>query len=218
MATPSSPIGFSNIYDEANGTVPVSATSLEDLTQFSYFSGPNGSNVIGFNTWGQNKGDDGIFAVQGLAANPIKFSNYRNVSYYYDQSQYQVTLEVNNNTGGDDFTITMNYMDSTLTYNYLIANTPILPSSTFGPQDMTISTTPLIYGCNWNLQVEQNPFYSGNADITLYINGVVLINKVAIPATFPAPTFYDYTTYGNEYMTIGQPSGATGSVILIDIN
>ena len=217
MATPSSPISFDRIYSEANGVAPVSPTSFEELTQNSYFAGPNGANTIGFNTWGQGYGIDGIFAVQALAANPIKFSNYRNVSYFYDQSQYQVTLEINNTTS-DDFIITMYYMDNTLTYNYLVANTPILPSSTFGPTDITFSTTPLIYGCNWNLQVEQNPMYSGNADIRLQINGNTLINTVPIPATFPAPTFYDYNIYGNEYMTPNFPTGATGSVIDIDIS
>jgi len=220
MATPSSPIGFSNIYSEANGVAPVSPTSLGLLTyQRNYFQGPNGSNIIGYNTWGQNQSIDGIYAVQTIAPSPVSFNDYRNVSYFYDQSQYQISLQITNNAA-DNFSIVMYYMDSSLTYNYLVANAgTVAGSSTFGPSEMSSATTPLIYGCNWKLQIDTDPFYVGGSTVDLNINSSALISAASIPVAFPAPTFWDYNTYGNEYMTLNQPvTGATGSFIDITIN
>jgi hypothetical protein len=223
MATPSSPIGFSDIYSEANGTTPGSATSLNTLAKQSYFTGPNGSNAISFNAWGQNLGIDGIYNVQALASTPIKFDDYRNVSYFYDQTNTQISLYIVNNgppppTG--DFNITMYYMDSSLTYNYNVGGA-FVPGggNSFGPNEISSPGTPLIYGCNWKLQIDSNPFYTGGNFLNLFINGNLLINNDPIPPTFPAPVFWDYNTWGNEYMALNEPvGGATGSRIEIFIN
>jgi hypothetical protein len=220
MATPTSPIGFSDIYSEANGTAPVSATSLSDLTNAnSWFQGPNGANTIGFNAWGQQFSNDGIYAVQGLTSAPISFNNYRNISYFYDQSQYQISLEVANNSG-NAYDVTMYYMDTNLIYNYLVANTggPVGGGTTFGPSEVSISTTPLIYGCNWKIQIDPPPGYTSGNTFRLDINGNTLFTGEPIAAA-PAPTFQDYNAWGNEYMTLDQPvSGATGSLIYVRIS
>ena len=225
MATPSSPIGFSNIYSEANGVAPVSATSLDTLAQRTYFQGPNGTNAVGFNCWGQGEGNNGIYAVQSLTGNLISFNNYREVSYYYDNNQYQVSLNIINNTSTDDFTVTVYYMDTTLTYNYLVMSAgTIFPASSFPAQVVSQTNSPLIYGCNWNLQIESNPFYAGTADVSMDINGVGVLGATTIPAAFPTPVFFDYTSNTNEFMTPGYPTGVptpitgvTGSEIIIDI-
>jgi hypothetical protein len=217
MATPTSPLEFSDIYSEANGVDPVSPVSFSVLTSNTYFAGPNGANTQNFNSWGGGSGIDGIYSVANNGQATDRFSPYRNVSYYYDQSQYQVTLEVINNSG-NDFNITMYYMDSSLVYNYLVMNTgPVFGSSTFGPTDLSTNMTPLIYGCNWKLQIDQSPFYGGGNDVRMTINGATLLNTLPISPTFPAPEFWDYQTYGNETMLENFPTGATGSVIEIRI-
>ena len=223
MTTPSSPIGFSDIYSEANGASPGSATSFKTLTSSSYFDGPNGSSTIGYNAWGQSKGIDGIYAVQALGTTPYKFSDYRNINYYYEQTQYQISLQMINNAPPGppgDFNIQIFYMDSSLTYNYLMFGTLLNGGgTTFGPTEISNTSTPLIYGCNWKIQIDSSPAYTGGNFLDLQINGVSLIPNDPIPPTFPAPTFWDYTTWGNEYMTLDQPvTGATGSFIDIRIN
>jgi hypothetical protein len=222
MATPSSPIGFSDIYSEANGAAPGSATSLRALATSSYFIGPNGSNTIAYNGWGQAKGDDGIYSVQALSATPVSFNDYRNVSYFYDQSQYQVSFEVQNNNGTYGFDVIMDYMDTSLNYSYLFTNTGgglLSPSTTYGPTEASLSTTPLIYGCNWRLTINPDSGYtSPTATIRLDINGSTLFSGININPV-GTPTIEDYITHGNAYMTIDQPvSGATGSLINIRIS
>jgi hypothetical protein len=222
MATPSSPIGFGDIYSEANGAVPSSATSLAAITSGgSYFDGPNGSTTNAFNAWGQGYGDDGIYSVQALSATPIKFSDYRNVSYFYDQTNTQISFEVQNNNGGYAFDVTMDYMDTSLNYIYLSTNTGGLlgPSTTYGPTEASLSTTPLIYGCNWRLTINPDSGYtSPTATIRLDINGSTLFSGINIDP-FPTPTILDYTSFANEYMTLDQPvSGATGSLVYIRIS
>ena len=221
MATPSSPIGFSDIYSEANGATPGSATSLAAITSGgSYFDGPNGNAGNAFNAWGQSYGDDGIYSVQALSATPIKFSDYRNVSYFYDQTNTQISFEVVNNNGTYAFEVIMDYMDTSLNYSYLSTNTGGLlsPSTTYGPTEASLSTTPLIYGCNWRLTINPESGYtSPTATIRLDINGSTLFSGITInPAG--TPTIEDYNAWGNEYMTLDQPvSGATGSLIYVRI-
>ena len=218
MATPTSPLEFSDIYSEANGVDPVSPVSFSVLTSNTYFAGPNGANTQNFNSWGGGGGDDGIYSVANNGQATTHFSPYRNVSYFYDQSQYQISLQVDNNSG-NDFIVTMYYMDSSLTYNYLVASTsgPVLASQTFGPSEMSLSTTPLIYGCNWKIQIDPNPFYSSGTTFRLDMNGTTLFSGITIIG-FPIPTIEDYITHGNAYMTIDQPSNpATGSLIYVRI-
>jgi len=219
MATPSSPIGFGRIYSEANGLSPSSQTSFADLAQTSYFSGPGGSNTIAYNAWGQAQGINGIFAVQGLSANPNKFSSFRNVSYFYDQTQYSSLWRIDNNCAAFpdyDFNYLFEFKDSSLTYSYCTNGGLINGATSTGFFEATNPTTPLIYGCNWYLQVDTGPQYTGDASVTLTINNNLIMNKEPMANTGPYTEMFDYTTYGNEYMTVGQPSGViTGSRVEI---
>jgi hypothetical protein len=220
MTTPSSPIGFSSIYSEANGASPGSATSFKTLASSSYFNGPNGSNTIAYNAWGQNKGIDGIFNVQGLGATPYKFSDYRSIPYYYDGTTTEITLNINSSVigfPGNDFNITLYYRDSTLTYNYLNVGS-FVPAGSSQTVPVSKTNTPLIYGCNWVLEVQANPPYPsfGTVTIQMTING----NNVLNPTSLVGGTnTFDYTGGGggggsNEYMQYNWPSsGLTGSYV-----
>jgi hypothetical protein len=218
MTTPSSPIGFSDIYSEANGASPGSATSFKTLASSSYFDGPNGFNTIAYNGWGQSRGNNGIFNVQGLGATPYKFSDYRSIPYYYDQTNTQVIFNFTNNSPGfigNDFNFTLYYRDSTLTYSYLVAGAFIPNGSPPSTIQVDQPTTPLIYGCNWVLEIDANPPYptGTKADLTITINGTNLLNPTPINT---GKNTFDYTGtgggLGNEYMQYNWPAGGlTGS-------
>ena len=219
MATPSSPIGFSDIFSEANGIPPGSATSFKTLASSSYFNGPGGSNTIAFNAWGQARGNNGIYSVQGLAATPIRFSNYRNISYFYDQSQYQSQWSIDNQCAAGppdyDFNWYFSFNDTSLTYTYLSQGGLIGGGQNLPQQEATNPTTPLIYGCNWYLQVDTSPSYPGDAFVDLTINGNALMFNEPMANPGPFTETFDYTNFTNEVMRANSPTGATGSVVEI---
>ena len=222
MTTPSSPISFSDIYSEANGGSPGSATSFQTLALSSYFEGPNGFNTIAYNAWGQSKGDDGIYAVQGLAATPIEFNNYRNVSYFYDQVNTQISLQIFGYPSimppGCDFTVTLRYMDSTVTYAYAQGSSFVPVGSGFGPIDISTPSTPLIYGCNWQLEILPGPMYFGGANVNMDINGIAVMPTQAINPG--PPNLWNYNVgFANEFMQLNQPApGLIGSLVVITIS
>jgi hypothetical protein len=218
MATPSSPIGFSDIYSEANGTPPVSPTSFKTLASSSYFEGPAGSSTIAFNAWGQARGLNGIWLVQAYGATPYNFGGYRNKSYFYDQSQYQSQWYIDNqcNSIPDyDFNWFFSFNDTSLTYNYCSSAGMIMGGNNTGTFDATNPTTPLIYGCNWYLQVDTNPQYPGDAYVDLIINGVNLMSNEPMANAGPYTEMFDYNTYGNSNIRVNSPTGATGSAVEI---
>ena len=225
MTTPSSPISFSDIYSEANGVPPSpsfgTTGSFGTLASDSYFDGPNGFNTIVYNAWGQAKGIDGVYAVQGLAATPIQFNDYRNVSYFYDQVNTQISLQMigfpNLAPPNCDFTVTLRYMDSTLTHTYAQGSSFLPVGTVFGPTDISTPTTPLIYGCNWQLEVNPAPFYAGGAQVNMDINGVPVFPPT--PINPGPPTLWDYNSFSNEFMQLNQPAaGLTGSLVVITIS
>lgn len=224
MTTPSSPISFSDIYSEANGVAPSpgSTVSFGTLASSSYFDGPNGFNTTGYNAWGQARGINGIYAVQGLAATPIEFNDYRNVSYYYDQINTKISLQIIGFTSlvppNCDFTVTLRYMDSTRAYTYAQGSSFVPVGSTYGPIDISTPSTPLIYGCNWQLEVNPVPPYTGGANVNMDINGIaVMPAQVINPGP---PTLYNYNTgFANEFMQLNQPNaGETGSLVVVTIS
>jgi hypothetical protein len=220
MTTPSSPISFSDIYSEANaGAAPGSDTYFNTLATGSYFQGPNGNNTIAYNAWGQSLGNDGIYDVQGLAATPIEFNNYRSVAYYYDQINSQISVEMIGYPvpiPNYDFTVTLRYMDSTLNYTYAQASSFLPSTQVYGPIDISTPSTPLIYGCNWQLEVNPDPGYPGGANVNMDINGVPVMPSQPI---IPGPSnFYDYNGFANEFIQLNYPSpGRIGSLVVITI-
>ena len=217
MATPSSPIGFNDIYLEANGVNTPSAISVGRLFGNSYFDGPNGSAAISFNTWGKNKGNNGIFSVANLASTPDKFDSFRNVSYFYgNNSQYSSLWTFDNQCPAQpdyDFIYLFEFRDTTLTYSYCSNGGVVFGNQSTGQLQATNPTTPLIYGLNWYLQVDTNPMYTGDAFVDLTINGNLLMNFVNMANAGPSQEIFDYTTYGNENMRANSPTGLTGSVV-----
>jgi hypothetical protein len=220
MTTPSSPITFGDIYSEANGVAPVSDTYFNTLATGSYFQGPNGNNTIAYNAWGQSLGNDGIYAVQALPATPIEFNNYISVAYYYDQINSQISVQIIGHPAlpphSYDFTVTLRYMDSTLNYTYAQASSFLPATQVYGPIDISTPTTPLIYGCNWQLEIIPDPFYPGGAFVNMDINGAPVMPPQTINPG--PPQFWDYNGFANEFMQLNQPNaGQIGSLVVITI-
>jgi len=56
MALPSTNLGLSNIFYEANPlSSGINNLSLLDIASVSYFSGPNGGNAEPYNYWGESE-------------------------------------------------------------------------------------------------------------------------------------------------------------------
>ena len=55
MAVPTSNIALTDIYAESNGGYSSGEVSMLSQSFFSYFAGPNGSNSIAYNTWGEGE-------------------------------------------------------------------------------------------------------------------------------------------------------------------
>jgi hypothetical protein len=223
MATPTSPLSFNDIYTEANGSGIVSPVSFSVMTNYNYFEGPYGNSSIGFNAWGAGDGDDGIYSVANNGLAQDRFGPYRNISYYYNPTtQYSSQWNITNNCPmgpSYDFNYLFAFKDTSLTYTYL-SNGGLIPGGTStGLFEATNTNTPLIYGCNWYLQVDTGPGYPADAFASLTINGSLLMNKVSMANFGPFSEIFDYTTYGNEYMTTDQPvSGKTGSLVEIEFS
>ena len=98
MAVPSTNVKFSDIYAEANGAYSSGIISLNTMSFFSYFAGPNGSNSQAANNYGQGEGS-GANRILGTTAKTtnIQVGDFDGLTYFYDQSNFQVVLNATNN-------------------------------------------------------------------------------------------------------------------------
>ena len=98
MTVPTSSVKFSDIWSEANGVYSSGLLSLNTMSFFSYFAGPNGSTSQTDNNWGQGEGS-GANRIYGTSAKTtvIAVGDFDGLTYFYDNSTFQVTLEVINN-------------------------------------------------------------------------------------------------------------------------
>jgi hypothetical protein len=98
MTIPSSNISFIDIWEEANGTYSSGELSLFKMSNFSYFSGPNGSNTVSDNNWGRGE-FSGADRIYNLTAQTSSFGvgDFSNLDYFYDNTNYKIILDVTNN-------------------------------------------------------------------------------------------------------------------------
>ena len=212
MATPSSPISFSDIYSEANGSTPGSATLWGRLARDSYFDGPNGSSGNSFNGWGaygSTLGADRIFQIP-VDSSP-NFGSYRTKTYFYGSfPDFDVTLYADNQSAGDIDNIDVTLYDDSLTYNYLGGNTgPLGSTTTYGPSTFPglTTNTPLIEVLYWKLTITTPPFYPGGTG-DYYINGNLVLGGFPVNPG-PAPNEYDFNAGSTE--STRNSIGYTGS-------
>ena len=98
MTVPTSNVKFSDIWTEAGNSSPSSTISMLSMSFFSYFAGPNGSNSVGYNAWGQGEGS-GANRIYGTSAKiaGVQVGDFDGLTYFYNNSTIQVTLQVTNN-------------------------------------------------------------------------------------------------------------------------
>lgn len=183
MPVPSTNVKFSDIYAEANGGYTSGLLSLNTMSFFSYFSGPNGANAQPDNNYGQGEGSGAnrIYLTNAKTTN-IQVGDFDGITYFYDNTTFQVTLNVTNNLPFppippgppdlNDINVNITLYDSTVTYSYItgggLANSN---GGTFGPNAISQTNSPIIFRGYWEVNIQgQNPgFGGGSADLS--ING-----------------------------------------------
>ena len=226
MAVPTSNISLTSIYEEANGVGTMGTdVSFATLASCSYFDGPNGSNFISYNAWGQGTmtGNNRIYGLTNLSAN-YSFQNFSGKTYYYDNSTFQVTLNVTNNLVStppppfpidNDVNVTIELWDSNFLYQYLAGGGIAMAPGTYGPASVSQTTTPIIFRGYWKVTISGAfpSFAGGTADLS--INGTSKFTGQAVAAG-PGGTTFDSSVYGTE--DVASFGGFTGLYFDVTVN
>jgi len=226
MTLPTSNISMSAIWSEANSPYSSGQLSLLTMSFFSYFAGPNGSNSLTDNNWGVHEGS-GANRIYGLAAktSDYEIGDYSGLTYFYDNSTFQVTLNVTNNkTNPPPFppppvdnavNVNIELWDSSFSYQYLSGGGMAMAPGTYGPSAVSMTSDPIIFRGYWKVTVSGAfpSFAGGTANIN--INGNAHVAGGAIPAG-PGGTTFDSTVYGTE--NVAAYGGYTGLYFDVTVN
>jgi len=210
MAVPSSNIQLANdVYAEANGGYSSGEVELFDLGFQSYFAGPNGTNTINYNAWGRgvNSGDDRIYGTTATSTN-MNLNGFAGLTYFYDNSTFQVTLNAVNNLapqpfppnppGSNDVNVNVELWGEGFSYQYVAGGGMVTENGgTFGPNALSATNDPIIFRGYWKVTVAgASPMFAGGScDIS--INGSAKVTGGAVSAG-PGGSVFDYITYGTE--------------------
>lgn len=232
MAVPSTNVKFSDIYAEANGSYSSGVLSLATMSFFSYFQGPNGSNTISYNAWGQGQssGANRIYNTSAKTTN-IQVGDFTGDTYFYDQSAFKCNLTVYNNLPADapfpppgvfydvqDVNLTIR--DNTDTYSYINGNSGVVISAgngggTFGPTDLSQSTSPIIRSAYWEIVIASSPNFPG-ATADLVGNGSTLFTGQAVNGG-GAPTTFNWGSYSAVVVATGYGGTTAGLDFVLTI-
>ena len=209
MAVPTSNIALTDIYAESNGGYSSGEVSMLSQSFFSYFAGPNGSNSIAYNTWGEGEAS-GANRIYGLSAKTADyaFQDFSGKTYFYDNSTFQVTLNVTNNlTNPPPFppppvdnavNVNVELWDSSFSYQYLAGGGMAMAPGTYGPTAVSQPTgDPIIFRGYWIVVISgANPsFAGGTCDIV--INGTTKVSGGSLSGG-SGPNSFDSSVYGTE--------------------
>jgi hypothetical protein len=208
MAIPTTNIALANnIYGEANGGYSSGQVSLNDISFYSYFAGPNGTNSISYNAYGRGEGS-GANRILGLnaVANPDDMDDFKGITYFYDNSSFQVTVNVTNNKTNpppgppppvdNAVNVTVELFDSSLTISYMVGGGMAMAPGSYGPSPISQTTDPIIFRGYWKVTVGGGPFFAGGT-CNISINGTSKVSGGSIPSGAGGATF-DSATYGTE--------------------
>jgi hypothetical protein len=226
MTLPTSDISMSAIWSEANSPYSSGQLSLLTMSFFSYFAGPNGSNSLTDNNWGMHEGS-GANRIYGLAAktSDYEIGDYSGLTYFYDNSTFQVTLNVTNNkTNPPPFppppvdnavNVNVELWDSSFSYQYLSGGGMAMAPGTYGPSAVSMTTDPIIFRGYWKVTVSGAfPSFAGGTT-NIVINGNAKVTGGAIPAG-PGGATFDSTVYGTE--DVASFGGFTGLYFDVTVN
>jgi hypothetical protein len=213
MAVPTSNVGISSIYSEANGSSPGSGSNItaSDLFKKSYFQGPGpiGSGTISYRAWGEYGSTNGADRIYGLTAGNADNSlgDFIGLTYYYDNSSYKVAAKLQNTKQPPPYpppppfynngvAVEVWLYDSTGTYAYIASgaiNTN--PGDNF-TQTLSFGTEPIIAIGYWIVRFTVNDtFPAGGANVFISINGTSYVSGQNAPSN--AQTTFSYSTYGS---------------------
>jgi hypothetical protein len=227
MAIPTTNIALANnIYGEANGGYPGSVVvSLNDISFYSYFAGPNGSNSISYNAYGkgENSGLNRIYGTNAVVT-PVDMDDFKGVTYFYDNSTYQVTLDVVNNLVStppppfpidNDVNVNIELWDDGFTYQYMAGGGMAGAPGTYGPSSVSQTNDPIIFRGYWKVVISGAfpSFAGGNADLT--INGTSFFTGQAVAAGAGGTTFTS-STWGTA--DVASYGGYIGLYFEVEIN
>ena len=228
MAIPSTNIELANdIYGEANGGYSSGQVSLNDISFYSYFAGPNGTNSISYNAYGkgENSGLNRIYGTNA-AANPDDMGDFSGVTYFYDNSTYQVTLSVTNNkTNPPPFppppvdnavNVNVELWGEGFSYQYLAGGGMAMAPGTYGPIAVSQPTgDPIIFRGYWKVTVSgANPSFAGGT-CNISINGTSKVSGGSIPGG-PGGATFDSSIYGTE--DVASYGGYIGLYFAVTVN
>jgi hypothetical protein len=180
------------------------------MSFFSYFAGPNGSTSQADNNWGQGEasGANRIYGTSAKTTN-IQVGDFDGLTYFYDNTTFQVTLAATNTLapqpfpptppGSNDVNINVELWGSGFSYQYISGGGSATEGGgTFGPNSISQATgDPIIFRGYWKVSVSGMPpnFAGGSCDIS--INGTAKVTGGTVAATAGGTTF-DSATYGTE--------------------
>ena len=218
MTVPVTNVKFSDIWSEANGAYSSGLLSLNTMSFFSYFTGPNGSNNQSANNWGQGEGS-GTNRIYGTSAKTtlIQVGDFDGLTYFYNQSSFKIVLNLLNNINppppppppiDNDVTINVLLYDSSFTYLYASGGSPLTSAGGNYNADISQPTTPIIFRAYWKVEVTTSPLFGGGT-VTIDINGTNYANSISLTAG-PTPNTLDSNTYGTADVAFYGGMGATG--------
>ena len=229
MTIPSTNIELANdVYAEANGGYSSGQVELFDLGFQSYFNGPNGANTIGYNAWGRGVGSGAnrIYGTTATSTN-MNLNGFAGLTYFYDNSTFQVTLNVINNLisqlppapppfANNTIDVTLELYDSTITYMYIQQGSGTVsgPGNT-GDIVASLTSDPIIFRGYWKVKIggTDPTFAGGSCDIN--INGTAKVSAGSLPAG-PGQTTFDSATYGTQ--DVATYLGFTGLYFEVIVN
>ena len=229
MALPSTNLGVSDIFYQANPSLSsITDLSFLDIASIAYFTGPGGSNVEPYNYWGQSQ-DSGANRIFGLSVNSgsnYLMSDFRGLTYFYDNSSFLVKVDFTNNLPpnappppfptDNDVNINATLYDSTFTYTYGVVGGGLVMTNG-GTYNATISQTisPIIFRGYWKVEISPSAFLVAGALVDITINGTAKVTNGTINAG-PTPTSFDSATYGTEDIAFNSALGGTGLLIVVE--
>lgn len=228
MPLPSTNLKLTDIFKEANAGYTSDPVSLNDTAFYSYFSGPSGSNSVAYNAWGQGQ-SGGINRIHGLSfSTSPAMGDFRGLTYFYDNSTFQVTLDVYNNLTNpppppppaqpvdNAIDVTIELWSSGFGYKYIGYDRNNLMANSSDIDLVTSETTdPIIFRGYWKVIVKGvHPSFAGGGAI-IKINGVTKASGASVTSGQTSTTLTS-ATYGTA--DVAAFDGFTGLYFDVALN
>jgi hypothetical protein len=134
--------------------------------------------------------------------------DFKGITYFYDNSTFQVTLQSTNNIaplpnppnppGSNDVNVTVELYDSNLTLQYISGGGMVAENGgTFGPNAISQTNDPIIFRGYWKVTVAGAGPMFGGGSCDIVINGNTKVTGGAVAAG-PGGSTFDSATYGTE--------------------